>query len=176
MDMRRQMQVRPSYCKYMRWLVRQSDIGYSPDEFFRFVRMTEKANICTQPGCTTCYCGEFREYCGNILGLERINALLSAVTEDALHSTETLWLYPLLVIEFIFGREKLADCPITFALDDETRRYEERRRRERELGEQKNREAHEAALARKAERAAKRQRYNEWAKENVIITIYAEDE
>ncbi len=126
------------------------------ESFWDLLKYADEREMCTIPGCTTCYCMPFRELCWKV-GPDWMNELLSAAEPSRTACAEFAWMYSwygaLTIIRDVVFPNLPADSPLMkqLLIIDEERREERRKRAE--AGAAKVRAEQEAAAQRREERA-----------------------
>lgn len=93
-------------------------------DFFDLVRMANSSGMCLNPGCTTCGCMQFRNFC-KTLGKPAITEMLKAIPEEYIGEVLRNYRYrdPLRIIMVVF-RDFSDDIPVIKAMHEENVIYE----------------------------------------------------
>ena len=81
--------------------------------FFDFIEFVHAQKMCTQPGCTTCGCMPFRNYCKDQIGFSEMCDLINAVTyEQSADQDPEDWYEPLRIIYDVVFHDLPIDAPL----------------------------------------------------------------
>ena len=130
--------------------------------FFDFMDFVHSRNWCLQPGCTTCGCMPFRNYCKNVIGYNSMCDLINAVTVEMIADQDPEdWYEPLRIIYDVVFHDLPVEAPLMkeyFSI--RTRLFAEIRAR-RAATEARILAEKEQAAQRKAEKARKAAEHRE---------------